>query len=202
MPFLLEGGRASRASGQERMLKALASILQAFLRTHRGISLRPWGRRYLADHHFRTWCPPNKPPGASSGSESPSSIPGGAMRRAARRKPAALSQIHRLRIVPVYTPTDASWLSLIEPQLGVAKNFTLSDTDDPNHRTRRRRIVRHIRYRNRRAGAAHYPLARLLPLRDIKLDAYLLRSFNGNRYCSPSSHPSSRTRRNCRRSAW
>ncbi len=124
------------------------------------------------------------------------------MRRAARRKPAALSQIHRLRIVPVYTPTDASWLSLIEPQLGVAKHFTLSDTDDPNHRTRRRRIVRHIRYRNRRAGAAHYPLARLLPLRDIKLDAYLLRSFNGNRYCSPSSHPSSRTRRNCRRSAW
>jgi len=124
------------------------------------------------------------------------------MRRAARRKPAALSQIHRLRIVPVYTPTDASWLSLIEPQLGVAKHFTLSDTDDPNHRTRRRRIVRHIRYRNRRAGAAHYPLARLLPLRDIKLDAYLLRSFNGNRYCSPSSRPSSRTRRNCRRSAW
>src|SRR5712691_4285662 len=45
-----------------------ASILQAFLRTDRDISLRPWGRRCLADHHLRTWCPPNKPPRASSGS--------------------------------------------------------------------------------------------------------------------------------------
>src|SRR2546426_5577349 len=50
------------------MRRAVASILQAFLRTDRNISLRPWGRRCLADHHLRTWCPPNKPPRVSSGS--------------------------------------------------------------------------------------------------------------------------------------
>src|SRR2546430_13253859 len=50
------------------MRRAVASILQAFLRTDRDISLRPWGRRCLADHHLRTWCPPNKPPRVSSGS--------------------------------------------------------------------------------------------------------------------------------------
>ena len=81
MPFLLEGGRASRVSGQERMLKALATISQAFLRTDPGLSLRPWGRRCLADHHLRTWCPPNKPPGASSGLGKPGSNPGGATDR-------------------------------------------------------------------------------------------------------------------------
>src|SRR2546428_10058196 len=47
----------SRGDAQSR-----ASILQAFLRTDQDVSLRPWGRRCLADHHLRTWCPPNKPP--------------------------------------------------------------------------------------------------------------------------------------------
>src|SRR3989441_6575573 len=56
----------------------LQSILQAFLRTDRDISLRPRGRRCLADHHLRTWCPPNKPPRASSGLGDPGSNPGGA----------------------------------------------------------------------------------------------------------------------------
>src|SRR5437879_881810 len=56
-----------------------ASILQALLRTDRDISLRPWGRRCLADHHLRTWCPPNKPPRLSSGSGNPGSNPGGAI---------------------------------------------------------------------------------------------------------------------------
>src|SRR5437870_13884027 len=50
------------------MRRAVASILQAFLRTDRDISLQPRGRRCLADHHLRTWCPPNKPPRVSSGS--------------------------------------------------------------------------------------------------------------------------------------
>jgi len=54
----------------------------------------------------------------------------------------------------------------------VAKRFTLDGPDDPNHRDRRHRIVRYIRYRNRRAGAAHHPLARLLTVRDIKLDVH------------------------------
>src|SRR2546422_10639399 len=60
------------------MRRAVASILQAFLRTDRDISLRPWGRRCLADHHLRTWCPPNKPPRVSSGLGNPGSNPGGA----------------------------------------------------------------------------------------------------------------------------
>src|SRR2546427_9186813 len=55
------------------MRRAVASILQAFLRTDRDISLRPWGRRCLADHHLRTWCPPNKPPRVSSGLGKPGS---------------------------------------------------------------------------------------------------------------------------------
>jgi len=86
--------------------------------------------------------------------------------------PRFLRVLDRLRITPVYTPTEASWLSLIEPQFGVTKRFTLTDTDDPSHGTRRHRIVRYICYRNRRAGAAHHPLARLLTVRDIKLDVH------------------------------
>src|SRR5207245_11443077 len=66
----------SRGDAQSR-----ASILQAFLRTDRDISFQPWGRRCLADHHLRTWCPPNKPPRVSSGSGNPGSNPGGASRR-------------------------------------------------------------------------------------------------------------------------
>jgi hypothetical protein len=42
-----------------------------------------------------------------------------------------------LRITPVYTPTEASWLDLIEPQFGVTKRFTLTGTDDPSHHVRR-----------------------------------------------------------------
>jgi DDE superfamily endonuclease len=80
--------------------------------------------------------------------------------------------LDRLRITPVYTPTDASWLSLIERQFGVTKRFTLTDTDDSTHRARRHRIVRYIRYRNHQAGAARHPLSRLLTVRDIELDVH------------------------------
>jgi hypothetical protein len=38
------------------------------------------------------------------------------------------------------TPTEASWLNLIEAQFGVLKRFTLANTDDPDHVTRRRRV--------------------------------------------------------------
>src|SRR3989441_13324748 len=78
MPFLLEEEGHLAYLVRRGMLKALASILQAFLRTDRGIPLRPWGRRCLADHHWRTWCPPNKPPRVSSGLGNPGSSPGGA----------------------------------------------------------------------------------------------------------------------------
>lgn len=86
--------------------------------------------------------------------------------------PRFLRLLAQLHITPVYTPTDASWLNLIEAQFGVTKRFTLTDTDDPDHRTRRRRIVAYVRYRNREAGVAHHPLTQLLTIRDIKLESH------------------------------
>ncbi|MGH8471952.1 MAG: transposase [Gammaproteobacteria bacterium] len=84
--------------------------------------------------------------------------------------PRFLRLLRQLRITPVYTPTEASWLNLIEAQFGVTKRFTLTDTDDPDHRARRRRIARYIRYRNHQAGSAAHRLAHFLTVRDIKLD--------------------------------
>ena len=43
-----------------------------------------------------------------------------------------------LDIHAVCTPTEACWLNLIEAQFGVLKRFTLANTDDPDHVTRRR----------------------------------------------------------------
>jgi hypothetical protein len=60
--------------------------------------------------------------------------------------PRFLTLLRRLRIHPVPTPTEASWLNLIEAQFGVLKRFTLRNTDDPSHRTRRQRIYRYLRY--------------------------------------------------------
>ncbi len=63
-------GNSGSSMGTSRGMaeyRVLASVLQAFLSTDGGISRRPSGRRCLADHHLRTWCPPNKPPRASSG---------------------------------------------------------------------------------------------------------------------------------------
>lgn len=67
-----------------------------------------------------------------------------------------------LRITPVWTPTDASWLNLIEARFDVHKRFTLSDTDDPTHPVRRDRIYRYLRYRKRTLNG---PLTRLRSLR-------------------------------------
>ncbi len=86
--------------------------------------------------------------------------------------PHFLALLRHLRITPIYTPTAASWLNLIEAQFGVTKRFTLIDTDDPTHEVRRRRIVRYIRYRNGRAGAVAHPLTRLLTIRDLKLEQH------------------------------
>lgn len=86
--------------------------------------------------------------------------------------PRFLALLRRLRIQPVFTPTDASWLNLIEAQFGVLKRFTLADTDDPTHPVRRRRIARYVRYRNRRVGTARHPLARMLTIREIKLETH------------------------------
>jgi transposase len=86
--------------------------------------------------------------------------------------PRFLRLLRQLRIHPVYTPTNASWLNLIEAHFGATKRFTLSHTDDPSHTRRRHRICRYIRYRNRRAGTQQHSLARLLTVRDIKLELH------------------------------
>jgi hypothetical protein len=36
------------------------------------------------------------------------------------------------------TPTEASWLNLIEAQFGVLKKFTLANTDDADHQSQDR----------------------------------------------------------------
>lgn len=52
--------------------------------------------------------------------------------------PRFLTLLRRLRIHPVWTPAEASWLNLIEAQFGVLKRFTVAHTDDPSHAARRR----------------------------------------------------------------
>ena len=86
--------------------------------------------------------------------------------------PRFLALLRRLRIHPVFTPTNASWLNLIEAQFGVLKRFTLTNTDDPTHLVRRRRVVRYIRYRNHLVGEHHHPLTQMLTIRDIKLETH------------------------------
>ncbi len=65
------------------------------------------------------------------------------------------------RIVPAWTPTYSSWLNMIECHFTAMKKFTLSGTDDRDHLTRRRRIYRYLRWRNRRAGSTAYQLAKV-----------------------------------------
>ena len=47
--------------------------------------------------------------------------------------PTVLALMRNLHIHPVWTPTEASWLNLIEAQFGVLKRFTVANTDDPAH---------------------------------------------------------------------
>jgi transposase len=65
------------------------------------------------------------------------------------------------RITPVWTPTYSSWLNLIECQFTPAKKYALNVSDDPDHLTRRRRIYRYMRWRNRQVGSQRYKLARV-----------------------------------------
>jgi len=83
--------------------------------------------------------------------------------------PRFLSLLRRLRIHAVWTPTEASWLNLIEAQFGVLKRFTLANTDDPSHATRNRRIYAYLRYRQRKLANFHLPLNHIRSFRHIKL---------------------------------
>src|SRR6266542_3392236 len=58
--------------------------------------------------------------------------------------PRLLALLRRLRITPVFTPTEASWLNLIESHFGALKRATLTNTDDPDHATRQRRVYRYL----------------------------------------------------------
>lgn len=72
-----------------------------------------------------------------------------------------MTYFRKHRIVPVWTPTYSSWLNLIESHFGAMKRFTLNGSDDRDHRTRRRRIYRYLRWRNRSVGAHYYELAKV-----------------------------------------
>jgi transposase len=65
------------------------------------------------------------------------------------------------KIVPVWTPTYASWLNIIEPHFGAIKKYALNCSDDSNHHTRRLRLYRYLRLRNRKAGAHKCQLAKV-----------------------------------------
>jgi transposase len=75
--------------------------------------------------------------------------------------PRFLALLRRLRITPVWTPTEASRLNLIEAQFSVLKRFTVANTDDPSHPVRRRRVYRYLRYRQRALGRLRHPLNRI-----------------------------------------
>lgn len=83
--------------------------------------------------------------------------------------PRFLALLRELRIHPAWTPTEASWLNLIEPHFGVMKRFTVANTDDPEHAVRRRRVYGYLRYRHRRVGTLQHPLRHI---RTIKLDTH------------------------------
>ena len=86
--------------------------------------------------------------------------------------PRFLALLKKLRIHPLWTPTEASWLNLIEAHFGVLKRFTLANTDDPSHTVRRRRVYRYLRYRHRKVGTHTHPLAGIRCIRRIKLERH------------------------------
>ena len=84
--------------------------------------------------------------------------------------PKFLALLKTLHIHQAWTPTEASWLNLIEAQFGVLKKFTIANTDDPNHECRQNRVYAYLRYRHRRLRNSNHPLKRLSSSRRIKLE--------------------------------
>jgi len=66
------------------------------------------------------------------------------------------ARTHNISLVP--TPTYASWLNAIEAHFAPLKRFCLSNSDDPDHKTRRRRIYRYLNWRNRKHAHPDSPL--------------------------------------------
>jgi hypothetical protein len=48
----------------------------------------------------------------------------------------------------------------------------LTNTDDPSHAARRRRIYAYLRYRHRKLANLHLPLNRIRSFRPIKLELH------------------------------
>lgn len=86
--------------------------------------------------------------------------------------PKFLALLKRLHIHPVWTPTEASWLNLIEAQFGVLKKFTVDNTDDANHEQRQERVRAYLKYRHRRLGNSAHPLSHLTQSRQDKLERH------------------------------
>jgi hypothetical protein len=86
--------------------------------------------------------------------------------------PKFLALLKRLHIHPVWTPTEASWLNLIEAQFGVLKKFTVDNTDDANHEQRQVRVRAYLKYRHRRLGNSDHPLSNLAQSRRHKLEPH------------------------------
>ncbi len=86
--------------------------------------------------------------------------------------PRFLALLRRLRITPVFTPTEASWLNLIEAQFGALKRATLTNTDDPDHASRQRRSYRYLRYRHRELGIRGHALERLHSIRRCRANSH------------------------------
>jgi len=63
---------------------------------------------------------------------------------------------HNIKLV--FTPTYASWLNAIEAHFGPLKRFCITNTDDHDHATRRRRIYRYLTWRNRHHADRGCPL--------------------------------------------
>lgn len=86
--------------------------------------------------------------------------------------PRFLAFLRRLRIRPVFTPTQASWLNLIEAHFGVLRRFTLANTDDLDHVVRRRRVYRYLRYRCKKLNLPTHPLSRVRTIRPVNLERH------------------------------
>ncbi|MFJ9359306.1 hypothetical protein ACIRQS_34480, partial [Streptomyces mirabilis] len=54
---------------------------------------------------------------------------------------------------PCFTPTNASWANPIEAHFGPLRQFTLANSNHPNHTVQTCELHRHLRWRN--ANARH-----------------------------------------------
>jgi hypothetical protein len=59
----------------------------------------------------------------------------------------------RNKVELCFTPTNASWADPIEAHFGPLRQFTLANSNHPNHTVQTRELHRHLRWRN--ANARH-----------------------------------------------